>query len=142
MNILEKIILHKEQEVAIAKERVPTSTLEKSPFFDRKVFSFSEALKANPFGIISEFKRQSPSKGIINDTVIPEVVVKGYIENGASAVSILTDKFFFGGTIEDVKKARPLINAPILRKDFIIDEYQLLAFHHTKNVKNPTKIDL
>ena len=76
-------------------------------------------------GIISEFKRRSPSKRWINEQARPEDIIPGYEAAGASALSILTDEKFFGGRMRDIRTARPLTTLPILRKDFIIDSYQL-----------------
>lgn len=84
-----------------------------------------QAIASSPTGIIAEFKRRSPSKGWIKENARPEEIVPAYAASGASAVSILTDEIFFGGTLRDIRTVRPLINLPILRKDFIIDEYQL-----------------
>jgi indole-3-glycerol phosphate synthase len=127
MNILDKIIASKKNEVEEKKESCPVADLEKSPFFIRKIISLKEYLqKPGKSGIIAEFKRQSPSRGTINSHVLLEDVVKGYQHAGASAVSILTDKSFFGGENKDVIEARMLLDIPILRKDFIIDEYQLV----------------
>lgn len=123
MTILDKIIERKKEEVAFAKSKVPLSQLKDSEFFDRKTISLKESLK-NKNGIIAEFKRQSPSKGIINDAVSPLEVVSAYEKFGASGISILTDKDFFGGSFDDILKVRNHINIPILRKDFMIDEYQ------------------
>jgi len=89
--------------------------------------SLAERLRAgNSTGIITEFKRKSPSKGIINDTAIVEEVTRDYEHFGAAAISILTDDYFFGGSSEDLMAARDTVEIPLLRKDFIIDEYQLL----------------
>ncbi len=127
MNILDKIIAHKRIEVAEAKLKISIAELEKAPLFGRPTLSLKNALKAeNASGIISEFKRKSPSKGIINDHVQPEIVTRGYVEAGANGLSVLTDTEFFGGTFEDFGKARAANpNTPMLRKDFMIDEYQL-----------------
>lgn len=126
MNILDKIIAHKRTEVALAKQAQPEDALRKMPGFSRKTFSLKQfLLDDTKTGIIAEFKRQSPSKGIINDKADVAEVTKAYTENGASCLSVLTDKQFFGGTNEDVQKAR-VNNIPILRKEFVIDEYQVL----------------
>ena len=85
-----------------------------------------QALASSPTGIIAEFKRRSPSKGWIHETARAEEIPAAYETAGASAVSILTDEKFFGGSLQDIRMARSLIGIPILRKDFIIDEYQLL----------------
>jgi indole-3-glycerol phosphate synthase len=125
MNILDNIIQHKWAEVAKRRLEVSISELEKGFYFDRKTLSLKESLEGgNRTGIIAEFKRQSPSKGIINDKVDIIEVTAAYTENGASALSVLTDENFFGGSNEDLVEAR-INDIPILRKDFIIDEYQL-----------------
>jgi len=127
MNILEKIIARKQEEVAEAKILRSVSDLEKEPLFSRVTVSLSAALKtaSSPL-IISEFKRKSPSKGIINGAVHPEIVTADYVKEGAAALSVLTDTDFFGGSFDDFLKAREANPAiPMLRKDFIVDEYQL-----------------
>lgn len=126
MNILDKIIEHKKTEVALAKQQRPENVLKQLPGFSRQTFSVKDfLLDETKTGIIAEFKRRSPSKGLINGTADVAEVTKAYAENGASCLSVLTDEHFFGGTNDDLQKAR--INAvPILRKDFIIDEYQIL----------------
>lgn len=88
--------------------------------------SMKHALATSASGIISEFKRRSPSKGWINETAKAEIIPAAYEAAGAAALSILTDEKFFGGGLRDIRTARPLVSIPILRKDFIIDEYQLL----------------
>jgi len=126
MNILEKIVERKKQEVAEAKQQVSEAELQCLSGFQRKILSLkSSLLDKNKTGIIAEFKRRSPSKGIINSTAKVEDVTKAYTENGASGLSVLTDKDFFGGSLSDFQVAREN-NIPILRKDFIIDEYQIL----------------
>lgn len=130
MNILDKIIERKKQEIADAKSKISIEKLKDSEFFGRPNFSLKETIKTKS-GIIAEFKRQSPSKGIINDKVSPLEVVSQYEKFGASAVSILTDKDFFGGSFDDVLSVRNQINIPILRKDFMIDEYQ---FYEAKSI--------
>ena len=130
MTILDKIIERKKQEVADSKSEISISQLKDSEFFGRQTFSLKETLKSKS-GIITEFKRQSPSKGIFNDKVSPVEVVTQYEKFGASALSILTDKDFFGGCFEDILSVRNHINIPILRKDFMIDEYQ---FYEAKSI--------
>jgi indole-3-glycerol phosphate synthase len=126
MNILDKIIEHKKVEVAEAKAAVSVGELEKQEFFSRPTFSLKASLvDPGRTGIIAEFKRRSPSKGVINDRVTVEEVTRGYTEAGASCLSVLTDRLFFGGSKEDLMKAR-FNKIPILRKDFIIDEYQIV----------------
>jgi indole-3-glycerol phosphate synthase len=125
MNILDKIIEHKKKEVADCKARISVSELEKNALFLRETLSLKKYLSDDSkTGIIAEFKRKSPSKGIINDKVNVAEVTAAYTNNGASGLSVLTDSHFFGGSREDVQEAR--VNAiPILRKDFMIDEYQV-----------------
>jgi indole-3-glycerol phosphate synthase len=126
MNILETIIAKKRIEVEKNKSSTKISELEKMPFFNREAFSLAEFLmKPGKTGIIAEFKRQSPSKGIINDKALPEDTIADYVKYGCSAVSVLTDKEFFGGTLNDLQKIRNF-TIPVLRKDFIINEYQLI----------------
>jgi indole-3-glycerol phosphate synthase len=125
MNILETIIENKKQEVSSRKQEKPIAFLEQQDYFNRKIFSLKQfLLDETKTGIIAEFKRRSPSKGIINSTAGVEEVTRAYTDNGASCLSVLTDSYFFGGSTEDLVKAR-VNNIPILRKDFIIDEYQV-----------------
>jgi indole-3-glycerol phosphate synthase len=125
MNILDQIIQQKRSEVEDRKKKVSISELEKGVYFDRGTLSLKESLeKRNRTGIIAEFKRRSPSKGVINDKVDIIDVTTAYFESGASALSVLTDKNFFGGSDEDLVEAR-INQIPILRKDFIINEYQV-----------------
>jgi len=126
MNILETIVEHKKSEVRSRKSAVGIAALEKRKLFSRPVLSLKKSLlDKSKTGIIAEFKRKSPSKGIINDKADVAEVTKGFADNGASCLSVLTDEFFFGGNDEDLIKARPN-EIPILRKDFIIDEYQIV----------------
>jgi indole-3-glycerol phosphate synthase len=126
MNILDTIIEHKKREVAEAKQKLSTGELKKTLFFGRPVISLRQALlQENSTGIIAEFKRRSPSKGIINDRADVVEVTSGYARYGASCLSVLTDHHFFGGSAIDLERAR-VNELPILRKDFIIDEYQLV----------------
>lgn len=125
-NILETIVTHKKIEVKKAKEIQPISVLEGSVSFHRVPFSLKENILANnSYNIIAEFKRRSPSKGWINEQADVATVTANYTRYGAACLSVLTDQQFFGGCNEDLKKARKN-NIPILRKDFIIDEYQLI----------------
>ncbi|PZW39591.1 indole-3-glycerol phosphate synthase [Mesonia algae] len=126
--ILEKIIAQKEREVALKSSIVSNHQLEKSELFKRAPFSLSERIKNNSlgFGIIAEHKRRSPSKASINQSLHIQDVLAGYENAGASGSSILTDNSFFGGSLEDLLLARATTQLPLLRKDFIIDEYQIL----------------
>jgi len=127
MTILDKITAQKAIEVEAAKAEVSIQDLEKSEFFARKTNSLVASLSAeNSTGIIAEHKRKSPSKGIINDSLSIEEVTQGYTQAGAAGLSVLTDTDFFGGNKEDLQKARMANpSTPILRKDFMIDEYQV-----------------
>ena len=126
MNILDTIIEYKREEVKTRMLKVKTADLEKRKLFSRTVLPLKDfLLDRSRTGIIAEFKRRSPSKGIINPDVDVIEVTKGYAENGASCLSVLTDEYFFGGSDDDLIKAR-INNIPILRKDFIIDEYQIV----------------
>jgi indole-3-glycerol phosphate synthase len=127
MNILDKIIEHKHKEVAERKSLYPIKLLEQSIFFSSPTVSLKKYIqRKDKSGIIAEIKRKSPSKGIINANVSVERTSIGYMQAGASALSVLTDKEFFGGSNEDLTVARKFNFCPILRKDFTIDEYQII----------------
>ena len=129
-DILQEIVAHKRIELQQQKAIIPPATLyanveqllADNPQPRR---SMRESLAASASGIIAEFKRKSPSKGWIKEEGKPDVIPASYSENGASAVSILTDEKYFGGILRYVRIARPTVSCPILRKDFIVDEYQL-----------------
>lgn len=125
MNILDKIIATKKREVALKKSIVSTKQLENSDLFAKQTISLSESIK-NSSGIIAEHKRRSPSKANINTNFSVEEVAKGYENGGASGISVLTDSNYFGGSLEDLQLARASVSIPILRKEFIIDDYQIL----------------
>jgi indole-3-glycerol phosphate synthase len=127
MSILEKIVAYKKTVVQESKELKPTKLLEKSLFFHSQPVSLKQYLKRKDrVGIIAEIKRSSPSTGIINEHVDVEKLSISYMQSGASALSVLTDHKFFGGTNQDLETARKFNFCPILRKDFIIDEYQVI----------------
>lgn len=127
MNILDTIVLHKRKEVAENKQVVSVQALEKRDLFQRQPVSIKAALMhPGSSGIIAEFKRKSPSKGIINDQVACDKTTLAYAQAGASALSVLTDHNFFGGSVDDFLAARRVNNCPMLRKDFVIDEYQII----------------
>ncbi|MDB4905192.1 MAG: indole-3-glycerol phosphate synthase [Mucilaginibacter sp.] len=127
MNILDRIVINKKREVQKAKARTSYIELEESDFFHRDCYSFKEfLLDPQRTGIIAEFKRKSPSKGIINDKVSVKEVTNAYAAAGASALSVLTDRNFFMGSKADLIKARQTNTIPVLRKDFMIDEYQII----------------
>jgi indole-3-glycerol phosphate synthase len=127
MTILDNIVAKKYREVKERKAISPVHQLEKSLLFIRKPLSLKHfLLKEDLFGIIAEFKRKSPSKGFMNEFSEAGRICCEYMQAGASAVSILTDSDFFGGSSYDLIQARELIDCPILRKDFIVDEYQII----------------
>jgi indole-3-glycerol phosphate synthase len=127
MTILDNIIENKKKELSILKRLTPVKELEKGGHFKRQPYSLSSFIAdKNMTGIIAEFKRKSPSKGIINALSLPQDVVPGYFREGASGVSILTDTQFFGGSVSDLMIVRDKSEFPILRKDFIVDEYQVV----------------
>ncbi len=127
MNILEEIIAHKRQEVNENKELYPVKLLEKSPYFRAQPVSLEKyIMRQDLSGIIAEFKRKSPSKGIINEFADPATVCLEYMQSGASALSVITDSKYFGGSNKDLTTARKFNYCPILRKDFIMDEYQVI----------------
>ncbi|WP_162051379.1 indole-3-glycerol phosphate synthase TrpC [Pontibacter pamirensis] len=127
MNILDEIIAQKYKEVAERKELYPVKLLEKSIYFNTPCVSLERyLLRPDKSGIIAEIKRKSPSKGDINPYVSVERTSIGYMQAGASALSILTDTNYFGGRNEDLTTARKFNYCPILRKDFMVDEYQMV----------------
>ena len=127
MNILDQIVARKREEVASAKAKTSVNELEQALYFGRETFSLKDfLLDPSKTGIIAEFKRKSPSKGIINNQVSIEDVTTGYVAAGASALSVLTDRDFFMGHDDDLLAARKVNEIPILRKDFMVDEYQII----------------
>ena len=126
MTILDKIIADKYIEVKLRKSVLPISQLEKSVLFERETISLANRLKNSNSGIIAEHKRRSPSKSIINTSLNVFDVAKGYEEAGVCGMSVLTDGKYFGGSLDDLLAARANCNLPLLRKEFIVDEYQLL----------------
>lgn len=127
MNILDTIVQYKKQVVQTAKEQQSVRDLEHMPYFSRETISLKNNLDSKiSSGIIAEFKRRSPSKGLINGTADPVQVVSAYAEAGVAAASILTDTEFFGGSNEDLVRVRNAVNIPLLRKEFMIDEYQFV----------------
>jgi indole-3-glycerol phosphate synthase len=124
-NILDKIIANKRLEVEKQKNITSLAELEKQIANVPETLSFREALINSKTGIIAEFKRRSPSRNWIFKDARVEDVIPLYSQNGASAISVLTDMDFFGGELADLELARSLTKTPLLRKDFVIDEYQL-----------------
>lgn len=126
MTILEKIIETKKNELEIVKKTISIEELKKLPNFEKKSISLVDRLKNSSHGIIAEHKRKSPSKSIINDSISINEIITGYNNANVCGISVLTDKDYFGGSLNDLRNARKLTNIPILRKEFIIDEYQII----------------
>lgn len=126
MNILDKIIADKHREVELKKQLITAAQLEKFPLFERQTTSLTSALKNSTTGIIAEHKRRSPSKDVINQNLNVHDVAKGYEDAGVCGMSVLTDAKYFGGSLEDLLLSRAVTNMPLLRKEFIIDQYQIL----------------
>ena len=126
MNILDKIVADKRIEVDLRKSLIPVKQLEQSVLFERQTISLANKLRQSQTGIIAEHKRRSPSKSVINQNLNVFDVAKGYEDAGVCGMSVLTDGKYFGGSLDDLLTARASCNLPLLRKEFIIDEYQLL----------------
>lgn len=127
MNILDEIVAHKRKETEERRSLYPIRLLEQSIYFATPCVSMRHYIRRpDKSGIIAEIKRKSPSKGIINAHVSVERVSIGYMQAGASAISVLTDQKYFGGSNEDLTTARKFNFCPILRKDFTVDEYQII----------------
>ncbi|HEA21899.1 hypothetical protein LCGC14_1088590 [marine sediment metagenome] len=126
MNILDQIVADKRKEVDLKKSLIPKSQLEKSVLFGRQTVSLADALRLSKSGIIAEHKRRSPSKSVINQSLNVQDVAEGYEKAGVCGMSVLTDGKYFGGSLDDLIVARAAVEMPLLRKEFIIDEYQLI----------------
>lgn len=128
MSILDKIILDKKIEIKKRKEITPISSLQ---FFYEDSPSFLAALKKRPIGFIAELKKKSPSAGILRDPYDPISILKSYEKNGATAISCLIDNLYFGGSDEIFKSLRRETTLPMLYKEFVIDEWQIV---HAKSL--------
>lgn len=126
MNILDKIINDKKREVALKKQLISVGQLENTVLFGSRTHSMSKNLRNNQVGIIAEHKRRSPSKSVISNDFSVEEVVIGYQNAGVSGISVLTDGKYFGGSLDDLILAKAAVKIPLLRKEFIIEEYQIL----------------
>ena len=126
MDILTKIVNDKRIEVNLRKQLIPIKQLEHSILFERETVSLAKKLKASNTGIIAEHKRRSPSKQVINHDLNVFDVAKGYEDAGVCGMSVLTDGKYFGGSLDDLLTARASCNLPLLRKEFIIDSYQII----------------
>lgn len=130
--ILDEIVSNKVLEICNLKSQFPVSRLKDGEYFLRRSFSLKKCLTESPTGIISEFKRKSPSKGVIHQGIEPKDVVLFYEQYGCAAVSCLADSKFFGGSFQDVIQARKyLSHTPLLYKEFLIDPYQLYLAKHS-----------
>jgi indole-3-glycerol phosphate synthase len=126
MSILQRIVEQKRIEIALAKQTAPVEILAESPFYNRDTISLkSRLMDTTSTGIIAEFKRHSPSKLWINQHADPVEVVSSYAAAGVAGASVLTDEQFFKGSLEDLRKVRQAVNIPLLRKDFMLDPYQM-----------------
>ncbi len=126
MTILDKILANKRQEVARRQELKPIAALKESVHFSAPTLSLRTYLsREGALGIIAEIKRQSPSKGQLRSDLDVEEISISYMQHGASALSVLTDAKFFGGSLDDLQTARFFNLCPILCKDFVVDEYQI-----------------
>ncbi len=125
MSILAKIVADQRKEIALKKEVVAVEQLQSMPLYERKTISFADAIKKTPLGIVAEHKRRSPSKPQIKLQSRAAEVAKGYEHAGVAAMSVLTNGQYFGGSLEDLLLARAATNLPLLRKEFIVDAYQI-----------------
>lgn len=125
-NFLDMIAANKRREVEAMKMIVSEDRIfALASQMKRQPLSLKGALRGNYSGVIAEFKRRSPLKGNINPDADVETVVRGYVERGAAACSVLTDTRFFGGSLADLAVARKCVHVPLLRKDFMVDKYQV-----------------
>ena len=126
MHILDEITQFKKQLLELKKTVVSTNDLEARPLFSTRCFKLTDFLSNSTFGIIAEHKRRSPSKAQINFKTDIFNVAKGYSQAGVSGMSVLTEQKYFGGSLEDLLLARASVQMPLLRKDFMVDEYQII----------------
>lgn len=126
MSILDLIVADKRIEITQRKKLFPSSYWESSPLFERQSNSLVKSLSGSNSGIIAEHKRRSPSKQNINSSLSVTDVAGGYEKAGACGMSVLTDGKYFGGSLNDLNLARSVTSFPVLRKEFIIDEYQII----------------
>lgn len=125
-DVLDRIVEHKRAEIAAAKEACPVAALLETLQNAPQVRDFLGSLHAHhPMGLIAEVKRASPSAGLIREDFDPVEIAKIYEKNGAACISVLTDEHFFKGTLEYLRQVRDNVQIPVLRKDFILDPYQV-----------------
>lgn len=123
--ILDKILAQKVDEIAVRKENTTLKQITSLSRVACPVRSMPAALKRDTVALIAEVKKASPSKGVLIEDFDPAALASTYAANGAAAISVLTDEMFFQGSLDDLKTVRGIIKVPVLRKDFIIDEYQV-----------------
>ena len=122
---LSTIVEHVKAQVEERRRKMPASALRERPLFHTPTRGFARSLSGSSRRIIAEVKRASPSKGLIRDNCEPVEIAKDYASHGASAISVLTEERFFQGSLSYLEQIRSTVNVPLLRKDFIIDPYQL-----------------
>jgi indole-3-glycerol phosphate synthase len=127
MNILDQILLQKKDDIILEKKNYPISSLKDFPNFKRTTNSLKNSLLEKKFGVIAEIKRKSPSMGNINTSLDPVQMATLYKNAGVAGISVLTDKTYFGGSLNDLENIRKAVTTPLLRKEFIIDEHQLIT---------------
>ncbi|MDX1653452.1 MAG: indole-3-glycerol phosphate synthase TrpC [Brumimicrobium sp.] len=125
MHILNEIIQQKKAAIEKQKNQISRKDLEDMPFFPATCGSLNASIRSCEFGLIAEMKRKSPSAGILHKNLDPSKLASEYEQNGAAGISVLTDHPFFGGTNQDLLSVKQQVKIPVLRKDFIIDEYQV-----------------
>jgi len=125
MNLLETILLHKRQELAVRRKECPVEELRDMAMFTRRALSLRNCLAGRRIAVIAEIKKASPSKGVLREPFDPGAIACDYVSGGASALSVLTDARFFQGSLATLSLVRTLVSVPLLRKDFILDSYQL-----------------
>jgi indole-3-glycerol phosphate synthase len=124
-DILTEILAHQREVVAAARAARPLAELERAPAYGGERRSLGAALRARRPAVIAECKRRSPSKGVLREPYDPVAIARGYAAAGAAAISVLTNDRFFGGTLDDLTAVRAAVPVPVLRKDFVVDPYQL-----------------
>ena len=125
MNFLGEILDHTRSEVARRKSSVPVERLRELPLYSRATLSLEAALRKKSPAIIAEIKRASPSRGVLSHDFQPGSIARRYEEAGAAAISVLTEEKYFLGSLGDLEEVRRAVSLPLLRKDFILDPYQL-----------------
>jgi indole-3-glycerol phosphate synthase len=126
MNILQQILEYTRSEVERSRSVLPREALKEMPGFSRTCLSLQGALKSKSMAVIAEIKKASPSRGIIRMDFNPMIIADEYVNAGAQAISVLTEKKHFQGNLRFISDMRAFVPIPILRKDFIIDSYQLI----------------